>query len=481
MESVGTKFYRQRASDTVGFEAPAPHIVVVCPSCKTSFAVETAAVAALETPRFHCSRCDDIFIMKDAPADMLPLGGVNVQSIAHGGHLHRSAQPRPKGPVPESLIKPSDFSLGGMTSAPKAFIEPNFDAPVENTLEARSELSLLSKNIDDAASLDIVEMEQPSREEKFTFETPVAVEASPAPSRRTPITTNESESSHGFVVTPTSAPAPTLSSRQFVLEDPAPSLPGHALPDQARTTPRVQTQSTPAPKAVAETARRSHTLAETESYRPPPQTRRTESQHTSSSELSRFSAKSQALISMGAPILCSLAILLGVSYCAQVSPQSVDALMNYISPSPLKESVQTPPPSALGVKNLRISFKKTRNREFIPVVTGTVLNESARAFDDVELEVIGFNGRGEIIASSRAPLRSALTNESVSDLSLEKVAHYQKALAAKDSSIKAKEAVPFTIALLNARQLDPEMGASDFDPSQVKYFSARIFSVKRPK
>jgi hypothetical protein len=183
---------------------------------------------------------------------------------------------------------------------------------------------------------------------------------------------------------------------------------------------------------------------------------------------------------MGAPILGSLALLLGMSYCAQVSPQSVDALMNYVTPSALKDSVQTTPPSVLGVKNLRISFKKTRNREFIPLVTGTVLNESGRTFDDVELEVLGFNGRGEIIASSRAPLRSALASENVSDLSLETVANYQRSLAAKDSSIKAKEAVPFTVALLNGRQMDSETGVADFDPAQVKYFSARIFAIKRP-
>jgi hypothetical protein len=155
--------------------------------------------------------------------------------------------------------------------------------------------------------------------------------------------------------------------------------------------------------------------------------------------------------------------------------------MNYITPSALREPAQTAPPSALGVKNLHISFKKTRNREFIPVVTGTVLNDSGRAFEGVELEVIGFNGRGEIIASSRAPLRSALTNQTVSDLSLETVANYQQTPAAQDSSIKAREAVPFTVALLNGRQLDEEMGSTEFNPAQVKYFSARIFSIKRPK
>lgn len=481
MESVGTKSYRQRSSDTVGFEAPAPHIVVVCPSCKTSFAVETAAVAALETPRFHCSRCDDIFIMKDAPADMLPLGGVNVQSLSHGAHAHRGTQSRARGPLPESLIKPSDFSLGANTATPKAFIEPNFDAPFEPPVEARSGLSLLSRSVDDT------HVEQPTIEEDFTFEAPaVAPAVAPTPAAPTPVAATperiiieEVSQASGFVVTPAAPQAPTLSSRQFVLADPPPVLPDHAF-----TQSRAKTQLPPVakpPSATIEALPKARAVNETESYRPTPQPRRADTQSAPLSEPRRFSARTQSLISMAAPVLGSLAVLLGLSYCAQVSPQSVDALMNYITPATFKESVQTPPPSTLGVKNLRISFKKTRNREFIPVVTGTVLNESGRSFDDVQLEAIGFNGRGEMIASSRAPLRSALGNENISDLSLETIGSYQQALAAKDSSIKAREAVPFTIALLNGRQIDEELGTADFDPAQVKYFSARIFSIKRPK
>ena len=474
MESVGTKSYRQRASDTVGFEAPTPHIVVVCPSCKTSFAVETAAVAALETPRFHCSRCDDIFVMKDAPADMLPLGGVNVQSLSHAGHAHRASQPRGRGPTVEPLIKPSDFSLGSSASAPRTFIEPNFDAPPEGPVQTRSELSLLSRTIDEAITTSPEDTDQ-----SFACERQDSEGTSPASALEKTSSIEEPLSIHGFVVSPVATSAPSLSSRQFVLSDPAPSLPEHAL---TTTRDKATAQSSLKPLRTALPAsQEGHPLSSTESYRPTPQPRRPEAQHAQTGNQRRLSVRTQGLLSLGAPLLGSLAVLLGMSYCAQISPQSVDALMNYISPSPLKESVQSPPPSALGVKALRISFKKTRNKEFIPVVTGTVLNESARGFEGVELEVIGFNGRGEIIASSKAPLRSPLTKETVSELSAEMVGSYQKTLSGKDSSIKGRESVPFTVALVNARQIDAEMGAFEFDPSKVKYFSARIFSIKRPK
>jgi predicted Zn finger-like uncharacterized protein len=482
MESVGTKSYRQRSSDSVGFEAPAPHIVVVCPSCKTSFAVETATVAALETPRFHCSRCDDIFIMKDAPVDMLPLGGVQVQSIAQQSGLHhRNVQQRGRSHLPESSIKASDFSLGSSSSAPKSFIEPNFDAPPEPPLTSRSEFSLLSQSLEDPSIEEPPVMRESAVEPAATWKDSVRVESAAVPTVMPAVmpavtpTVAQPVRSHDFVVAPTETRTQPISSRQFVLSDPPPTLPDHAM---ARTQAKEQTTAV-AVRLKGETPASAQPPRTTERYQPVPQPRRGEQRTSSSSEPRRFSARTQSLISMSAPLLGSLAALLGISYCAQMSPQSVDALFNYVTPKVFTESVQTTPPSALGVKNLRLSFQKTRNREFVPVITGTVINDSGRAFQSVELEVIGFNERGEIIASSRAPLRSSLGSEKIAKLSLDMVARYQNTLAAKDNSIKAREALPFTAALINARQVD-DSSSSDFDPSKVKYFSARIFSIKRP-
>lgn len=478
MGSVDTKSYRQRSNETLGFEAPAPHVVVVCPSCKTSFAVETAAVAALETPRFHCSRCDDIFVMKDAPNDMLPLGGVQVQSMAQVGPIARHGQPRTSGPRPDSLIKPSDFSLGSPASfSPASFIEPNPAASGEGASTERSQLSLLNRSVDegteDTANEAIDEFFKPT---SFAVSTPAAHhQESVTPSR--------------FVL---STPAPEvrmepsrhapLSARQFVLSDPPPVISEpvatpDALPPHAK---KVAPPSKPTPLANPQPLRQAP-QTETESYRPTPPPRRNENPSAGGARNEkRFSARMQALISLSIPIVGTLGLLMGVSYCARLSPHSIDTLATYATPSLVRESAQTLPPTALGVKNLQLSFKKTRNKEIVAVVSGTVLNESGKRFDDVELEVIGFNERGQIISSSRAPLRSALTNEKISELSLDTVKRFQTTLAAKDSSITAREAVPFSLALLDGRQLGEESESTDVDASRVRYFSARIFSIKKP-
>ena len=477
MGSVDTKSYRQRSTETLGFEAPAPHLVVVCPSCKTSFAVETAAVAALETPRFHCSRCDDIFVMKDAPSDLLPLGGVQVQSITHTGAHARHSQTRTSGPGPESLIKPSDFSLGSSTPSTHSFIEQNPVTSSEIAPAERSQLSLLNRSIDDIQEDALnevfdnvfeptsftapVEAEKP----KEQFTPPRFVLSTPAPTVRT------EQSRHAPV-----------SSRQFVLSDPPPTLseavatPAPLPPHAKKTAPPSQHEPLKNPQPLRQVSQR-----ETETYRPTPPARKSDSTLPEGARTEkRSSRRIQGLISMSTPILGTLAVLMGVSYCARLSPHSIDSLATYATPSVVRESTQTLPPSALAVKNLHLSFKKTRNKEVVAVVSGTVLNESGKRFDDVELEVIGFNERGQIIASSRAPLRSALTNEKISENSLDAVKRFQTTLAAKDSSITAREAVPFSVALLDGRELQRDSESTDVDASHVRYFSARIFSIKKP-
>lgn len=477
MDSVGTKSYRQRSAETLGFEAPAPHIVVVCPSCKTSFAVETAAVAALETPRFHCSRCDDIFVMKDAPSDMLPLGGVQVQSITNPGSQGRNIQTRGRAPAPESIIQSSDFSLGDdstylhneslyneSTSLEAKSTHANLTngEPPKHTKEQpttqRSELSLLNRSLDESEPEGV---ESESVDWESFFEPPALGTARKSSD------------------IPAAPPPPTKpSSRQFVLSDPPPAI-GDPSPGAPRRSP-PETQRNPQPLRSS-IPKEAH-VAATEAYRPSP--RRTES---SSDRLStdsagiagRLSARMQGLISLSLPILGALSLFLCISYCARLSPQSIDALANLATPSVIQDSSLALPPSALTVRNLSLSFEKTRNKEIVPVARGILANDSTKSFDDVQLEVIGFNARGEIIASSKAPLRSALSNEKVSNLSLDAVRRYQSSLSTKSSLIGGQERAPFAIALLNGRHTNTEGGPSDFDPSQVRYFSARIFSVKK--
>jgi hypothetical protein len=195
----------------------------------------------------------------------------------------------------------------------------------------------------------------------------------------------------------------------------------------------------------------------------------------------RSSVRNRGLLRLATPIAGAVALLLGISYIARLSPQSVDALMTSTSPSIAKDSVQYLPPSSLSVRSLKLSFQKTQNKETVAVVSGVILNGTGRSFEDVELEAIGFNERGEIIMSSRAPLRSSLTGQKISNLSIDGIQQHQRSLGAENNSIAAKEGVPFTVALLDGRsgRVDGSDARVVPDLSRVRYFSARIFSVSK--
>ncbi len=49
----------------------AKQLIVQCPKCETKFAIEADGVEELEFPRFHCSRCDNIFGLDESGATSL--------------------------------------------------------------------------------------------------------------------------------------------------------------------------------------------------------------------------------------------------------------------------------------------------------------------------------------------------------------------------------------------------------------------------
>lgn len=48
------------------------HTVVQCPKCQTKFAVDSKLIAGLDSPKFHCSRCDHVFSSSEFNQSYLP-------------------------------------------------------------------------------------------------------------------------------------------------------------------------------------------------------------------------------------------------------------------------------------------------------------------------------------------------------------------------------------------------------------------------
>jgi hypothetical protein len=443
--------------------AQAAQTVVACPSCLTSYSVDASAVTASPNPKFHCSRCDSIFSMTDqaliasrTAATAVP-AQVDEIVIEESVPAKRIEAPRASYSH-SSAVKASDFSIGSRLNS--ASEQPaRQQLPSERTRVAderetpthvmsRSGISLLTAQ-DEAPEM---EMEQ---EEFDTYQDATSAEVDEeilTPTHR-PVSASITEKlfSQGFEITP---------------------------PQQHRAAPtKAPTAAAPAPRfeLTAPQALENERIDE-ETYRQALLEQRSILQKA----WDRISPRNRGLITMSAPLAATLGLLLSLTPLASVSPHSLGALVDGVSPSVLSNPTPQTPPSSLAVKNLSLRFEKTQSQETIAVVTGSLVNTSNSKISGVNLEALAFNRRGEVAAASRAPLRSALAKENIGDLTLETVKKFQSSLNARSASIAPGESVPFSIALLDTPISETgNDGSLEIDLSQMKYFSARVFSVNQ--
>lgn len=438
----------------LSLESAEPHVVVACPSCQTKFAVESSAVAALEVPRFHCSRCDNIFVMKDSDRSMSSNSTANIRQLGQQISSADNDTPRwtlsdpdkfigdlsdktpannpaqmgvPKPAVMKSALKTGDFSIGFQPHSPPSGLT---QLTQTESISLESGFSLLAQG-----QLNI-RAHSPAN----------GPEPIPSAHFRSP----ESASSHFELTNPQAKPVARSS----------------------YVTPSYNNASIPTP------GREPHISAENE--RELLELGRTDPRSGLFTRLfATLSEHSKGLVALSAPLLALVLVLVGLSYSARISPRSIGALFDILLPSIITRSTPELPPSNLAVRDISLKFVRTRTRETVAIVTGSVLNATGQNFDGVTIEALGFNERGEIIVSSHAPLHSALARERISDLELSTVSKFQHALGARSASIAPNEGVPFTIALLNDESASAENEPlRALDLSKVKYFSARVFSVE---
>ncbi len=397
-----------------------PQIVISCPSCSTKFSVDGTAVSTMEHPRFHCSRCDAIFGLAQAKQHEQ----LTAQDTRNANPQSAETKARPSyGAVRSSptspSIKASDFSLGG--NAPT----PSTELPSVERKTPRADLS---------------HTEQPSRPHNG-----------------------------GWELFDSTGPDPVRGD-ELQEHTAAKSMEGCA-DDIIQPTPSEATASAPEELALGA------------SLDPDTQHTRVENLDDirySTTLFDRFfgslNSRSQGLIFMTTPLVATFALLVILSYTSRVSPVTIGATAKSIAPSFLTRSIPKLPPPGVTVKGLKLTYLKTQTKEIVPVISGTVSNNTSEMIDGITLEGIGFNERGEVVLSSQAPLRSALSREKVSDLSLDTVVKFQSSLSARKPSIAPREEVPFTLALLGKKGSSRAIDESEL--RALKYFSARVFSVK---
>jgi hypothetical protein len=434
-----------------------PHVVVGCPSCKTKFAVEGSLIASYEVPKFHCSRCDLVFQLTPATRDT----HVTQQTphnpkrwVLADGAEHQASNPFRQPTTPSSALKPSDFTLG--EAASRQSIETHQPlAP----LEERAGLSLLGLRPSAGPALSSAF----TRQEALT-------QSSPSPAQLSDQTspTVEQPSDKQSDLDPFSLfDAPSSRSQSTTAPSkPLESTGNPSTPESVR--PTVSAPITP-PAAQARTQSKTELRTEPVDTKQPSEgsTKRQRIAQAFQSMLSKLSERNQSLVHLSMPILGLFAFFCVMSYAGTLMPQTIDSIFRRTVPSILTGKVAQLPPSTLLVQEVSLELEKTQSKEIIPVVRGVIHNAGNSKIEDVLIETLGFDARGEVVVRAQAPLRSALAREKISDLPLTTVKKFQTSLSGRNSTIDSDERVAFSVALLSDATIPP----------QVSYFSARVFSV----
>jgi hypothetical protein len=430
-----------------------PHIVVACPSCCTKFAIESSLVASYEVPRFHCSRCDAIFELQQQQAP------VSTATPSQRWVLDDTTQKAPRNDdasssvLTQTPLKSTDFTLGTIPN-PDTF-EPRAEfEPIENraglsilgfrpTASRRHSSSLTRSEAQSLAAAPPLESprRQPAIEQSDPFALFDAPDETPAP---------------GPALGP--APGPALGTVQT--SPPTSPSKGMSIGNHSHHPQPIKHSNATTSRAEPLTASVQHSAS---NVRPPADTARR--------FFSRLSERTQGLVRLSIPVMVTIGILTAFSVATRFMPLTMDSVFGAVVPGFIAGRAAHLPPPEISVQDLNLHLEKTQSKETLPVIRGFVNNSSESTFEDVSIEALGFNARGELLVRARAPLRSALSREKISDLPLETVKKFQNALSASDASIKGGEKVAFSVALF----------LQDAAPQEVTYFSARVFSVGRTR
>lgn len=426
--------------------APLAEAVVTCPECATSFAIEQNLLSGAKSPKFHCSKCDSIFsAAATTPGQTLERHIESAETPSVGTYKRTNASRSNYG---QSSVRASDFSIGTKSvddSAVRVTQTPTQVTTYEVQTTARAGISLLeasSEELDgEFEDLSFYSDAHAALPDQPTDEISPAVE-------RASIT--EKLFSGGFEIGPASkqgsTPQPKAQPKQTQVSEPR-SPARHQETSLNRIDEETFNQALEAQQGLLQRG------------------------------WQKLSSRNRGLIAMSLPLLATLGSLLLLTPLTSLSPQSVGALIETAATSIISSPISQTPPSSLAIKKATLKFVRTRSNEALAVISGELVNTSSSKISGVDLEALVFNRRGEMLASSRAQLRSALASEDISDLNLQTVKKFQNSLNARSASIGAGETVPFTIAILNESAHRGRADEQVVDLSRVKYFSARVFAV----
>lgn len=449
-----------------------PPAIVQCPSCQTKFAVDQSVLADIEDPRFHCSRCDHLFGLAEArgaqpawkrvdssaalPAEQ-PVEAFAEESLDNRSADNRSGDSRshedrePAQSAPRPTATQQHLPLIGGT---RALEIPNYFPP-ENSREAPHEgetdyLTPISATTVLNATPEKTPSDGSELESHASGDRPhYSFDASPAAQLQEahyhagtdqvspldndqpfPVSSFPSEDSGTIDLRSNGAMARVLNASLRALAQLRSTLPSQF---------RLHVQS------VARRAYPKYESWQSESWR---------------------SDCWRGFATLALPLFGFLMLLaVGGFYLRADSRGATQAIQALFPTVP-----QMPPPE-LFIRNSRFRKISLDTGESVYIISGRVVNQSKEFFREVLVEGILFDSQGTPLMRTLAPVNSALARSKIRSLTPDMIQKSQRQAGFRDGKFHPSTTQDFAIAL-NDGQAATEL-------AQGRYFSARIYSVKR--
>lgn len=373
--------------------APEPKTIVQCPSCQAKYALDSGAVSAIPNPRFHCSRCDNVFEMQ-AQTGLPP-----------AKHLKLSKQAAAPTPEPEVNSSVEDFDFeefsGAEDSAESMHYEPTPEPTTENPAPVSTTFAPTPAS---PPRWSLTDAPQPS-----TINQPPPPVARAEASARTLNIPRKFQS--GLVSAPHEA------------QDKKPSFQTSFSFDRPRTNAAELPQEQPLREPVAPRSKISL-----------PKLRPARNGHSPWLNLMGFAS----------PILVLLAIMAGLSFYLISHPQTAAKLSLAI----FKGLPRTAPDGLLVEK---VNFKPITldNGDMVYLISGQVVNNSEETLRDVKVEGLAFDKHGNLIEKLLTHSGTTLGKTRVQSLSTEMINNLQSAKVSKLGPLQPGQKQDFAIALMN--------------------------------
>ncbi len=410
--------------------------VVQCPACQTKFAVDGNQLAAVEIPRFHCSRCDNVFTV-----DRVVLGLSRTPQAPEAVHIEATPTPvvqqqeiakpalRDTAKSPTMIQDEYQFTF----DFPQAE-EPTIDSSPQsfdfNSADFREEEDALSMS---GTDFGVSVMKDPFESDALS---PVSDRDLESKLFAGISSGHESSSSHTspFLQAPT--PPTTLG------DEPMGYAPFNRNTQRQATTDWSDTQYGEDLGVTANTIQRA------------PRAR----------FLASLSPQWRGVLTITTPLLGFLLILgLFTAFCVS-NPQGASAMAQSFFPG--KEMAA---PTDLYITDSKIKRINLESGETVSVVSGTIVNRTEESFNEVLVEGLLFDRSGNVLGRKKINAASSLGRSRIQSLSPEMIEDLQNAKPAKRFELKAGQIFEFTMAI-------PEEIA--IQPTTPSFFSARIYSVK---